>query len=139
MKANVSAIARTLVLSAFAVVSAQGMAQNDPQPTQPPTPTTPTPPTPPAPTTPTTPPTPPAPTAPPAAKPPLPEQAVAHGRRFNDLDSDRSGTLSQEELDRLDDDTIMFADIDQDSDDSISRLEWNTRDLEEEEEIEEGE
>ena len=70
---------------------------------------------------------------------PLPEQAVAHGRRFNDLDTDRSGTLSQEELDRLGDDTILFADLDQDSDDSISRLEWNTRDLEEEEEIEEGE
>lgn len=53
------------------------------------------------------------------------EQAME--TRFASGDENGNGVLTQRELDALDDDDLVFANIDSDADGSISRTEWNAQ------------
>ena len=53
------------------------------------------------------------------------EQAME--TRFASGDENGNGVLTQRELDALDDDDLVFANIDGDADGSISRTEWNAQ------------
>ena len=49
--------------------------------------------------------------------------------RFSAVDTDGNGQISREELDRLDDERMVFVDIDTDTSSAISPTEWNRLDL----------